>query len=84
MREHIRGKIGNTIICNQVGGEDIQVGPFTKRKTQSHTVFPSGHVHVLAESGMSDGFEDLETSQDFDGVGGEREAITTTDIMRKR
>lgn len=32
----------------------------------------SGDVHILAESGVSDGLEDLETSQDFDGVGGER------------
>lgn len=49
----------------------------------SHTVFPSGDVHILAESGVSDGFEDLEASQDFDRVGGEREAIAPTDIMRE-
>lgn len=46
-------------------------------------MFPSGDVHILAESGVSDGFEDLETSQDFDRVGGEREAIAPTDIMRE-
>lgn len=38
--------------------------------TEVHTVFPSGDVHILAESGVSDSLEDLETSQDFDRVGG--------------
>lgn len=33
------------------------------------TVFPSGDVHILTESGVSNSLEDLETSQDFDGVG---------------
>lgn len=46
-------------------------------------MFPSGDVHILAESGVSDGLEELETSQDFDGVWGEREAIASTDIMRE-
>lgn len=54
-----------------------------KGKTENHTMFSSGDVHVLAESGVSDGFEDLESSQDFNGVGGEREAIAPTDIMRE-
>ena len=48
------------------------IGPISNEKTESHTVFPSGDVHILAESGVSDGFEDLETSQDFDRVWGER------------
>lgn len=47
------------------------------------TVFPSGNVHVLAESGVSDALQDLETSQDFDRIRGEREAIAATDIMRE-
>lgn len=38
--------------------------------TEVPTVFPSGDVHILAESGVSDGLEDLESSQDFDGVRG--------------
>lgn len=46
-------------------------------------MLPSGDVHILAESGVSDGLEELETSQDFDGVWGKREAITATDIMRE-
>lgn len=52
-------------------------------KLISHTMLPSGYVHILAESGMSDGLEDLKASQDLDGVGGEREAIAPTHIMRK-
>lgn len=59
------------------------IGPFTKGKTEGHTVFPSGDVHILAESGVSDGLEDLETPQNFDGVGGKREAIAPTHIMRE-
>lgn len=55
----------------------------TRDKTESHTVLPSGNVHILAESGVSDGFENLETSQDFDGVGSQRESIASTDIMWK-
>lgn len=41
----------------------------------------SGDVHILAESGVSDGLEDLETSQDFDGVGGEGKTIAPADVM---
>lgn len=59
------------------------VRPLTKGRTESRTMFPSGDVHILTESGMSDGLEDLKASQDFDGVGGEREAIAPTDIMRE-
>lgn len=44
-------------------------------------MFSSGNIHVLAESGVSEGLEELEASQDFDGVWGEREAIAPTDIM---
>lgn len=43
----------------------------------------SGDIHILAESGVSDGLEELKTSKDFDGVWGKWEAIATTDIMRK-
>lgn len=46
-------------------------------------MFPSRDVYILAESGVSDRLEDLETSQDFDGVGGKREAIASADIMRE-
>ena len=46
-------------------------------------MFPSGDVHILAQSGVSDGLEDLKASQDFDGVGGEGEAIAPTDIVRE-
>lgn len=49
----------------------------------SRTMLPSGYVHILAESGMSDSLEDLKASQDFDGVGGEREAVAPTHIMRE-
>lgn len=38
--------------------------------TEVPTVFPSGDVHILAESGVSDSLEDLESSQDFDGIRG--------------
>lgn len=51
--------------------------------TEGHTVFPSGDVHILAQSGVSDSLEDLETSKDFDRVGGKWEAIAPTDIMRE-
>lgn len=46
-------------------------------------MFSSGNIHILAESGVSDGLEDLESSKDFDRVGGERKAIAATDIMWK-
>lgn len=46
-------------------------------------MFPSGDVYILAESGMSDSLQDLETPQDFDRVGGKREAIAPTNIMRE-
>lgn len=46
-------------------------------------MFPSGDVHILAQSGVSDCLEDLETPKDFDRVGGEWEAIAPTDIMRE-
>lgn len=46
-------------------------------------MFPSGDVHILTQSGMSDGLKDLETPQDFNGVGRQREAIATTNIMRE-
>lgn len=46
-------------------------------------MFPSGNVHILAESGVSDALQDLETSQDFDRVWGEREAVAAADIMRE-
>lgn len=45
-------------------------------------MFASGDVNVLTESGMAHSLEDLESSQDFDGVGGKRETITPTNIMR--
>lgn len=47
-------------------------------------MLPSGDVHILAQSGMGDGLEDLEASQDLDGVWGERKSIAATHIMRKR
>lgn len=62
-----------------MGGQDLQND---QTKTEGHTVLPSGDVHILAESGVSDGLQDLETSQDFDRVGGQREAIAPADIMR--
>lgn len=46
-------------------------------------MLPSGDVHILAQSGVSDGLEDLEPSQYFDRVGGQREAVASTDIMRQ-
>lgn len=48
-----------------------------------NTMFPSGDVYVLAESWMGDVLQDLETPQDFNGVGGERKTIAAADIMRK-
>lgn len=57
--------------------------PLTRAKTENHTVFPSGYIDILAESRVSDSLEDLEASQDFDWVGGKREAIAPTDIMRQ-
>lgn len=47
-------------------------------------MFPSCDVHILAQSGMGDCLEDLESAQDLDRVGGERKSIASTDIMRKR
>lgn len=47
-------------------------------------MLPSGDVHILAQSGMGDGLEDLEASQNLDGVGSERKSIAATHIMRKR
>lgn len=47
-------------------------------------MFSSRDVDVLTQPGVSDGFEDLETSQDLDGVGGQGETIAATHIMRKR
>lgn len=47
------------------------------------TMFASGDVNILTESGMNDSLEDLESSQDFDGVGGQGETITSTDVMRE-
>lgn len=44
-------------------------------------MFASGDVHVLAKSGVDDSLEDLESSQDLDGVGGQGETITPTDVM---
>lgn len=46
-------------------------------------MLPSGNVHILAKSGVSDGLENLEASQDFNGVWGEWEAIAPTNIMRE-
>lgn len=46
-------------------------------------MLPSGDVHILAQSGVSDSLEDLEPSQYFDGVGGQREAVAPADIMRQ-
>lgn len=34
------------------------------------TMFASGDVNILTKSGMYYSLEDLESSQDFDGVGG--------------
>lgn len=48
-----------------------------------NTMFPSGDVYVLAESGMGDVLQDLEAPQDFNGVRSERKTIAATDIMRK-
>lgn len=44
-------------------------------------MFTSGNVNVLAKPGMGDCFKDLKSPQNFDGVGCERKAITSTDIM---
>lgn len=55
VNENVRKKCGVQCQCNL---------------TEGPTVFPSGDVHILAESGVGDGFEDLESSQDFDGVRG--------------
>lgn len=46
-------------------------------------MLPSGDIHILAQSGVSDSLEDLEPSQYFDGVGGQREAVAPADIMRQ-
>lgn len=46
-------------------------------------MLPSGDIHILAQSGVSDSLEDLEPPQYFDGVGGEREAVAPADIMRQ-
>lgn len=51
--------------------------------TQVLTVLPSGDIDILAQSGVSDSLEDLEPSQYFDGVGGQREAVAPADIMRE-
>lgn len=51
--------------------------------TQIHTVLPSGNIHILAQSGVSDSLEDLEPSQYFDGVGRQREAVAPAHIMRQ-
>lgn len=51
--------------------------------TSVRTVLPSGDVYILAQSGVSDGLEDLEPSQYFDGVGGQGEAVAPADIMRQ-
>lgn len=48
-----------------------------------YTMFASGDVNVLTKSGMDYSLEDLEASQDFDGVGGKRETITPTNVMRE-
>lgn len=46
-------------------------------------MFASGDVNVLTKSGMDYSLEDLEASQDFDGVGGKRQTITPTNVMRE-
>lgn len=56
----------------------------TIKRESRHTMLPSGDVHILAQSGMGDGLEDLKASQDLDGVGGERKPIAAAHIMRKR
>lgn len=51
--------------------------------TEVHTVLPSRDIHILAQSGVSDSLENLEPSQYFDGVWGQREAVAPADIMRQ-
>lgn len=46
-------------------------------------MFSPGDVYVLAESGMSDGLQNLEASQDFDGVRSKWESVASTHIIRK-
>lgn len=47
-------------------------------------MFSSRDVNVLTQPGVRDGFKDLEAAQDLDGVGGQGETVTATNIMRKR
>lgn len=47
-------------------------------------MFSSRDIDVLTQPGVCDGFKDLEAAQDLDGVGGQRETVAATHIMRKR
>lgn len=67
------------MICQSFSEKCISI-----KHESHHTMLPSGDVHILAQSGMGDGLEDLKASQDLDGVGGERKTIAATHIVRKR
>ena len=39
--------------------------------TVRHTMFSPGNVHILAESWVREGLQDLKSPKDLDGIGGE-------------
>lgn len=46
-------------------------------------MFTPGNIDILAKPGMGHCFKDLKSPQNFDGVGSQRKAIASTNIMRQ-
>lgn len=44
-------------------------------------MLPPGDVHVLAETRVCEGLQELEAAQDLDGVGGEGQAVATAHVV---